>query len=449
MAQPSVFVGSSSEGLVIARAIQEQLSSDATVVTWDDDDTFGLSESTIESLFRALDRYDFAIIVLTPDDVTVSRGLQQFAPRDNLLFEFGLFMASLGRDRTYAVLAFGSDVKVPSDLNGVAFAVGKVDSSSDRILSGLGPACSKIRRRLDELGPKVKREQEIGVLYRLINACTGPLYPDVRVEFLDYVRHRTPEAFQQLEDVVDFIHDLLIDYVRPLLTDRQMKALRVYFAYYLGDGIIFDGRDDLIDTCVDVDALGREFAGEFVIGISNPDSFAEEGWRVGRAIPGYSGAHPLSNCALVFKDGRSNYRNNLSIAWEGTGNYDTADEKSVYTVPVQWRSHHGNASVGVIAVSSKYPNYIPDPLKVRVELLGNVIGYIFSMYAVGSLDGLDEEPGPLATIGMDTKKGGNSIYRRQVTNLRRQISAHFESSFIRMGRHQLDQKTLRVTPQTR
>lgn len=430
---------------MVAQAIQEQLAPHATVVIWTEDDTFGLSESTMESLLHALDRYDFAVIVLTPDDVTISRGLQQFAPRDNLLFELGLFMAGLGRERTYAMLAFGSDIKIPSDLSGVTFAVGRADSSMDNSsLSGVGPACSKIRRRLNELGPRIRREQEIGVLYRLINVCTGPLYPDVRVEFLDYVRHRTPESFQQLEDVVEFIHDLMIDYVRPLLTDRQMEALRIYFAYYIGDGLIFDGRQDPIRTCIDVDAAGHEFSGEFVIGIANPGPFASESWRVGRAIPGYSHGHPLSNCALVFKDGRSNYHNNISIAWEQTDNYDTEDEKSVYTVPVQWRSHHGNASVGVLAISSKYPNYIPDPLKVRVELLGNVIGYLFSIYAVGSLDGLDEEQGPLVTMGMDIKDGGNNLYRRQVAALRRQISSYFESSFIRTGRHQLGQTALRV-----
>lgn len=40
--------------------MQEQLSPDAAVVTWDEDDTLRLSEFTIESALRALDRYDFA-----------------------------------------------------------------------------------------------------------------------------------------------------------------------------------------------------------------------------------------------------------------------------------------------------------------------------------------------------------------------------------------------------
>jgi hypothetical protein len=265
------------------------------------------------------------------------------------------------------------------------------------------------------------------------------------VEFLDYVRHRTPETFQQLEGWWIFIHDLLIDYVRPLLADRQMKALHIYFAYYLGDGLSSMAGMTLLTPVSPLMRWVVNFPGSLLSQFPILTPLQRKRWRVGRAILGYSRAHPLSNCALVFKDGRSNYRNDLSIAWERTRQLRHRDEKSVYTVPVQWRSHHGNASVGVIAVSSKYPNYIPDPLKVRVELPGNVIGYLFSMYTVGSLDSLDEEPGRLAAIGMNAKNDGNSLYRRQVTNLRRQISLHFESSFIRMGRHQLDQKALRVT----
>ena len=99
MARPRVFVGSSTEGLKIAQAMQVLLDTACQVETWAQG-VFGLSQGTLESLVQALPRFDFAILILTADDLTVSRGLERAAARDNVLFELGLFMGSLGRERT-------------------------------------------------------------------------------------------------------------------------------------------------------------------------------------------------------------------------------------------------------------------------------------------------------------------------------------------------------------
>ena len=69
--RPSVFVGSSGEGLEVARAIQFQLQDTALVSVWNEG-VFGLGEGTLEGLVRMLDRFDFAVLVITPDDVVTS-----------------------------------------------------------------------------------------------------------------------------------------------------------------------------------------------------------------------------------------------------------------------------------------------------------------------------------------------------------------------------------------
>lgn len=60
---------------------------------------------------------DFGVVVATPDDTTVSRGIEQLSARDNIVLEFGLFAGALGRKRTY-LLATG-DLKLPTDVLGL------------------------------------------------------------------------------------------------------------------------------------------------------------------------------------------------------------------------------------------------------------------------------------------------------------------------------------------
>src|ERR1039458_2888109 len=94
---PKVFLGSSSEGLSVAKAIQTGLKEAAVCRPrrWDQG-VISLSQTTIEALTKAASTYDFAILVATPDDVSESRGTRQVCPRDNVLFETGLFVGTLG-----------------------------------------------------------------------------------------------------------------------------------------------------------------------------------------------------------------------------------------------------------------------------------------------------------------------------------------------------------------
>jgi len=151
MDNPTVFVGSSREGLEIARAVQFQLKDDALVSVWNEG-VFGLGQGTLESLVAMLDRFDFAVLVITPDDVLASREVSAQAPRDNIMFELGLFMGRLGRARTFAVCSSARDLKLPSDLAGVTLArFNDADAARD-VTAALGPACFQVRQAIRQLG---------------------------------------------------------------------------------------------------------------------------------------------------------------------------------------------------------------------------------------------------------------------------------------------------------
>jgi CRP/FNR family cyclic AMP-dependent transcriptional regulator len=117
--KPVVFIGSSRESVDIAIHIRDGLPPDKMETRIWTDWVFGASSVPIEALESQIMLSDFAILVLGPDDKVTSRGDAYDAPRDNIIFEIGLFMGSLGRKRTFMVKPRGSDLKIPTDLLGV------------------------------------------------------------------------------------------------------------------------------------------------------------------------------------------------------------------------------------------------------------------------------------------------------------------------------------------
>ncbi|MEU4738862.1 nucleotide-binding protein [Actinosynnema sp. NPDC023658] len=120
--RPQVFVGSSSEGLPIARKVRELLSDEFDVTLWNNGTVFGLGESNLEALEAAVLAYHSGIFVFTPDDELTTRGLTRPVARDNVLFELGMFVGRLGRRRAFVLQPTGSAVSLPSDLAGITTA---------------------------------------------------------------------------------------------------------------------------------------------------------------------------------------------------------------------------------------------------------------------------------------------------------------------------------------
>jgi hypothetical protein len=151
MSKPALFVGSSSEGLDLARAVRALLDEDAEVTLWKEG-LFDLGSTFIDSLIKALPRFDFAAVILTADDLLTSREVTTLGPRDNVLFELGLFMGRLGRERTFVIRARGGQIKIPSDLAGLTTAMYDWPRADDNHQAAVGPACDNIRKMIRTLG---------------------------------------------------------------------------------------------------------------------------------------------------------------------------------------------------------------------------------------------------------------------------------------------------------
>lgn len=148
--RPKIFIGSSSEGLKIAQSIQVLLDKSCEVTIWSQG-VFGLSQGTLDSLVMALDKFDFAILALTPDDMTTSREETSQSPRDNVLFELGLFIGGIGLNRTFIIYDRHKPIKIPSDLAGVMPATFQ-EHSDGNLLSSLGAPVTLILNEIERLG---------------------------------------------------------------------------------------------------------------------------------------------------------------------------------------------------------------------------------------------------------------------------------------------------------
>ncbi|MCR9833246.1 TIR domain-containing protein [Vibrio parahaemolyticus] len=159
--KPRIFIGSSVEGLSVAYAIQQNLTHDTEATVWDQG-VFELSMTSIDSLETTLESSDFGIFVFSPDDITLMRNQENKSVRDNVLFEFGLFVGKLGRQRVFFVVPDGGDTHIPTDLLGVT--PGKYDPKRQdgSLQAATGAACNQIRQAIKKLGllspPKVDNE---------------------------------------------------------------------------------------------------------------------------------------------------------------------------------------------------------------------------------------------------------------------------------------------------
>jgi predicted nucleotide-binding protein len=152
--KPKLFIISTVESLNIARDVKSQLDyDDIEVSIWNETTVYNGGDYTLEALERAVQESDFGLAILQDDDITISRGIEQRAPRDNVIFELGLFMGLLTRRRTFIALPRGVEQKLASDLRGLTPFEYKITSKTVYDVSNLAHS---LRKTITKLGKRDK-----------------------------------------------------------------------------------------------------------------------------------------------------------------------------------------------------------------------------------------------------------------------------------------------------
>ncbi|MGO4820612.1 MULTISPECIES: CBASS system CD-NTase-associated NAD(+) hydrolase Cap12 [unclassified Flavobacterium] len=126
MRKKRIFIGSSTEELDLANAAKAILEFDKEfeVTIWNEEvwekAVFKLNNNYLNDLIRATLQFDFGILIGTQDDQVIVRGNEELQPRDNILFELGLFIGRLGLNN--CAFLIDKEIKVLSDIKGISLA---------------------------------------------------------------------------------------------------------------------------------------------------------------------------------------------------------------------------------------------------------------------------------------------------------------------------------------
>ncbi|MDE6697174.1 MAG: nucleotide-binding protein [Muribaculaceae bacterium] len=157
--KPRIFIGSSSEGIKVAERVKAFFDDDFECFLWNDG-IFKHNHGILETLLTSASLFDFGLMVVTKDDLSDVRGKLEFTPRDNVLFEYGLFLGRVGLDRAYMICEKG--VKIPTDLKGInlAFFNTRKSTSKDRTPH----ATNSLEKELQKLKVTMEEKCKLGYL---------------------------------------------------------------------------------------------------------------------------------------------------------------------------------------------------------------------------------------------------------------------------------------------
>lgn len=145
-----VFIGSSKEGIEICEAINYNLDMFSENTLWQH--AFDLSSNTLDALFKKTTEVDYAIFIFSADDIAIIRDEKKLIARDNVLFELGLFIGAIGKDRCIIVKPRDIEMHLPTDLLGIVYTDYDSNRTDSDWHSALAAPATKIKQHIIKTG---------------------------------------------------------------------------------------------------------------------------------------------------------------------------------------------------------------------------------------------------------------------------------------------------------
>ena len=199
--KPTMFIASSVEGLTVARSIQENLDYEVESTIWEQG-VFKLSHVTIDDLVECINNTDYCAFVFTPDDEVIMRDEEYKTVRDNVLFELGIAIGTLGRKRCFIIAPRNiENFHFPTDLLGITFGDYEADRTDGNLVAALGSSCNKIRRVIGDLGVKADTPEETHISINKDQPSDLDLQPNKELLPEPPLENLTSEFRRELEEI--------------------------------------------------------------------------------------------------------------------------------------------------------------------------------------------------------------------------------------------------------
>ncbi|MFA0483757.1 TIR domain-containing protein [Vibrio sp. 10N.222.55.B11] len=146
-----LFIASSVEGLSFAEAIKAGLEHSSIRAEIWTQGVFKANGYPLQQLEDAMDKYDYGLFVMTPDDLVERRGEELRIARDNVLLELGMFIGCYGKEFCFILTPRGvSSPKMPSDMTGFQTLDYDPEWANENIDAALGTACRNLKLSIEE-----------------------------------------------------------------------------------------------------------------------------------------------------------------------------------------------------------------------------------------------------------------------------------------------------------
>jgi hypothetical protein len=178
--KPRVFLGSSAESISITQKVSDMLSDFGDCVKWTC--AFVQNKSNLDSLVHQTQLSDFSVLIASKDDILLKKEELHVVARDNIIFEFGLFLGAGGINRCFILAEEGIDL--PSDLDGITIAKFVTEAGN---YNSLENRCNEIKQQMiavektSSLGFLPSTALAIGYYYNFIRKVCEAIHSDNKI----------------------------------------------------------------------------------------------------------------------------------------------------------------------------------------------------------------------------------------------------------------------------
>lgn len=232
--KPTIFIGSSSQCKHLMDLLYKELYEEFKLERWDKG-FFEPSRFPLECLEDKVRTCDYAIFILNSDDMVIGKHSVTAKTRDNVIFEYGLFMGILGRNNVFLLEPNPDCIKVtfPSDFYGITTIRYEYDKDKpDMVGAGI-----HIKEQIKRLEEEKGNAHKMDVWPLKIAVISGD---EACAERLKNSLKKYDSTFMTLN-----IYDNYAD-MRKAMDDRQIDCAFVdIFSVHFDEGIdmLFYARD--------------------------------------------------------------------------------------------------------------------------------------------------------------------------------------------------------------